>query len=324
MGKIKTGLGLFLGVSMLVLTACGSGGAVPSGNQKPQAGNGGAAGSSASAKEKVVIAQSSSGFLFTPIYVAQEKGYFAEEGLDVEAADKGQNLQMFAALMNQYASNVVIRKDVAQKKGITESSPLEQKIQALKGLKIAITSPGSSTDKLIRTLLKSQNINPDKEVELVPLGKSEAILPAFTNKQIDAFTLSSPTSDIAALSDNGMMLINLSKGEVKELDGFLYTALVGKQDVIEKNPQTFEKLTRAIAKAGKLIQSDQKATKEALRNNFKEIDPKVFDTAFENNYPAFAANPVISKAGYDMNVKFEGINVPFEKVVNNKFAEAVK
>ncbi|MDM5333968.1 ABC transporter substrate-binding protein [Ureibacillus composti] len=340
----KFGLCLLLGLMLILLSACGGGKPTATENTKETSGE-------ASGNQKITIAQTTHGFLFAPLYIAQEKGFFNEEGLDVElittgggskvmaaviggsveiggttlgnvmeAADKGQDIQVFATMMNQYASNVVIRKEIAEERGITENSSISEKIQALKGLKIAITSPGSSSDKLVRYLLEMENIQPDKEVELVPLGKSEAVIPAFKNKQIDAFAFSSPTSDMGVM-DGGFMLINLSKGEVEELNGFLYTGLVAKKEQMESNQELFEKVTRAVAKAEEFIKTDKEGAKEALKASFPDIDEEVYNIAFENNYPAFATSPIVTKEGYEMNVIFEGIEIPFDSVVNNKFAE---
>ncbi|MBS4208174.1 ABC transporter substrate-binding protein [Bacillus sp. FJAT-50079] len=306
----------------------------------------------AEGKQKVTITQSTSSLLFTPIYIAQGKGFFEEEGLDVEVSiaggstnvlsavvgggaeigatglsvvmdvnKKGQEVQAFASLINQYASNVVIHKDIANKLGITENSPIEDKINALKGLSIGVTAPGGGSDRLVRYLLKSQNLNPDKDATIVPLGKSEAVLPAFMNNQIQAFAFSSPTSEQAAATDNGMLLINLSKGEVNDLDGFAHSTLLAKKDYIDKNPEIIQKVTNAIAKAEKYIMENKEEAKEELRKSFDKLEPEIFEASFENNFDAFAKTPIITKSGFDMNVEFEGIDVSYEKVVNNQFAE---
>ncbi|MCM3708453.1 MULTISPECIES: ABC transporter substrate-binding protein [Cytobacillus] len=343
MKKRKLLLIVLAGLMLMLMSACGERANSP---DKTKASSG-----TSDGKQKITIAQTTHGFLFAPLYIAQEKGFFDDEGLEVEvittgggskvmaaviggsveiggttlgnvmdAAEKGQEVQIFASMMNQYASNVVVSKDVAKEKGIDENSSISEKIKALKGLKIAITSPGSSSDKLVRHLLAMEKINPDKEVELVPLGKNEAVIPAFKNGQIDAFAFSSPTSDMGAM-DNGMMLLNLSKGEVESLDGFLYTGLVAKKEVMESNPELFEKVTRAIAKAEHFLKTDESGAKEVLKKSFSDIEDEVYEAAYKNNYPAFATSPIIDRKGYDMNVRFEGINVPFEDVVNNEFAE---
>jgi len=339
MRKSKIYLNILIGLILIFITACSN----ADGSTKSANGN-----------QKVTIAQTTHGFLFAPLYVAEEKGFFADEGLDVEviisgggskvmaaviggsvefggttlgnvmqASEKGQDIQIFASLMNQYASNVVINKDIAKEKGVDANSTLSEKIQALKGLKIAITSPGSSSDKLVRHLLEMEGIEPDKDVELVPLGKSDAVVPAFKNKQIDAFAFSSPTSEIA-LNENGLMLLNLSQGEVSDLDGFLYTGLVAKKELMESDPELIEKMTRAVAKAEEFMKNDKEGAREILKKSFSEIDPEIFDIAFDNNYPAFASSPLITKDGYEMNEKFEGVEIPFDDVVNNEFAEKVQ
>ncbi|MFF2447086.1 ABC transporter substrate-binding protein [Neobacillus sp. NPDC058068] len=338
MRKIKTFAAGLLS-SLLILSACS---ADKSSNEVEKKGK----------REKITIAQSTASLLFTPIYVAQEKGFFEEEGLDIEVTlaggstnvlsavvgggaeigatglsvvmemnHKGQDVQAFASLINQYASNVVIKKDIAKKLGVTEESSIEEKIKALKGLNIGVTQPGGGSDRLVRYLLKSQNINPDKDATIVPLGKAEAVLPAFTNNQIQAFVFSSPTSEQAIASDNGMLLINLSKGEIKELDGFAHSTLLTKKDYIKKNPETIQKVTNAIAKAEKFIGENKEEAKELVRKSFDKLDTATFDAAFENNFNAFARTPVITKNGYDMNIEFEGIDVPFKAVVNNEFAD---
>lgn len=303
-------------------------------------------------KHKVVLTQSTSSLLFTPIYIALEKGFFEEEGLELEVSiaggstnvvsaivgggaeigatglsvvmdvnKKGQDVQAFASLINQYASNVVIHRDIADKLGITDDSPIEDKINALKGLSIGVTAPGGGSDRLVRYLLKSQNLNPDKDATIVPLGNAEAVVPAFLNNQIQAFAFSSPTSEQAAASDNGMLLINLSKGEVEELDGFAHSTLLAKKSYIDKNPEVIQKVTNAIAKAEKYIEENKEEAKEDLRKSFDKLDPAIFEASFENNFEAFARTPIITKSGFDLNVEFEGIDVPFDQVVNNQFAE---
>jgi NitT/TauT family transport system substrate-binding protein len=301
--------------------------------------------------QKVVFAEGNTGFMLTPIYVALENGYFEEEGLDVErvtlsggskaltavigggadiatvalvdtmkAIESGQDVKAIGSLFNQIGTNIVLNKDIAAEKGVTADSSMEEKVLALKGLKIGISSPGSGSDHIIRNLLESEGVNPDREVELIPLGQADAQLAAFKNKDVQAFVYSSPTTDMATKLD-GIILFNYSKGEVEEYDGLTYLTLVSQTKDLEENKELFQRVTNALAKSGKFIESDRDGTKELLKKYIEGIDPEIFDIAFENNYPAFAKSPVITKEGYEKNIKFGGIDLPFEEVVNNEFAE---
>ncbi|OUM90392.1 MAG: hypothetical protein BAA01_16250 [Bacillus thermozeamaize] len=336
---------------VLALSACGQ--STSGGEQKGGTSNQSSNQSSQSSTDQLIkleLAQSTDGFLWVPVYVARAKGFFKEVGLDVnvtitgggsktlaavlggsadfgaasvsdamDATHQGKPVLSFAALMNQYGSNVVVKKAIAEQKGITESSSYEDKAKLLKGLKVGVTAPGSGTDRVVRMIAESVNLNPDKDMTIVPLGSGSAMVSAFKQGQIDAFCISSPSAETGIIEGDGMMLFNLSKGEVPKLDGITYTALIATEDYINKHPDIIEKITNAMYKACEFIKNDKEGTKEVLRGFFTEVDEKVFDAAFEANYPAFPTTPVISKEGYEKNIDFQGINVPYEKGVYSKY-----
>ena len=117
----------------------------------------------APAAEKVKVTIPAAAVTFASLYHAKLSGSFTDEGLDVgivtvsgggslqaliargaqfcvtpgtyqmQAFEKDQRLLATAAIMNRNAINVVMHKDVAREKGITDKSPLADKIRALKG-----------------------------------------------------------------------------------------------------------------------------------------------------------------------------------------------
>src|SRR6266700_3071064 len=89
---------------------------------------------SAPAAAKIKVTIPAAAVTFASLYHAKAAGYFADEG---------QPLLATAAIMNRNAINVVMHKDVAREKGITEKTPLADKIKALKGLKLSGVAVGS-------------------------------------------------------------------------------------------------------------------------------------------------------------------------------------
>src|SRR5947199_1842705 len=116
------------------------------------------------------------GMNFLPLFVAADKGMFAKEGFDVEiistsgdgpdvdaliagsvqftvstpnrlltSYEQGKPLLAIMNMANRNAIDCVINKDVAGRVGVTENTPLDQKLKALKGLKTAGTRPGAFT-----------------------------------------------------------------------------------------------------------------------------------------------------------------------------------
>lgn len=308
---------------------------------------------------KVVLTQSTDGFLYVPIQVARARRYFEEEGIEpevvvtgggskaiaavvggsahvyvgnaasqVNALSKGQPLLSFAAVMTEFASNLVMQGDLARERGIGAASPVADKVAALKGLKVGITAPGSATDQILRYLLQKQGIQPDRDVTVIPVGGSGPMIAAFSQKRIDAFVLSSPTAETAVVKHGGVMLINFSRGEYEPIAGILYMSLIAKKDWLEQNSETAVAVCRALARAERLINEKPQEAKAAIGSFYEKTEPAVFDQAWESNVKAYPPTPVIAAAAMQKAIDFmnateeEKTSVTVAQAMDNRYAEA--
>lgn len=308
--------------------------------------------------KKLTIAQASEGMIYTPIYVARGMGYFAEEGIDAEvvvlhggsqataalisgdadvqigdpttaitARQKGADLILIGAALQQFGSNLVIQGEIADNLGLTEATSVEDRIKALKGLTIGITAPGGTPDKLIRNMIASVGMDADRDVTLVPLGSAGPMLAAFAQKRIDAFILSSPTSDIAVMKNGAKMLVNLSAGEYAALNGFPQLTLVALEGWTEANPDLATGYVKAVGRAEELIANDPAAASAAMREFFPDIEQDVFDAAFASNAGSFAPNPRLTDEAVQHIFDFmesggTKVTLPISEVYTNVFVEA--
>jgi NitT/TauT family transport system substrate-binding protein len=275
--------------------------------------------------DKLTLTQSTTGFLYFPSYVAEEAGFYEEQGLEVDAKDLGGGSENVAAvvsgsadvaltayssiisareegapivaidsIMDQYASNVVISKEAAEKAGVTADSSAKEKIAALEGLKLGITSAGSGTDQLFHYLFEQGGMNADDDAQLLPIGEESAMIAAFKTGKIDGFSLSSPTSDLA-VSQGGVMLFDLSSGEYAPLDPFLYIVAVANSDTLDEKARVLTCFSKAIGQALTLIDENPGRARELGRVAFADIDGSLYETAFERNVAGYPASPVIDK-----------------------------
>ena len=161
----------------------------------------------------VRLAHGTEGFSYVAPFIAETMGYFKKVGVDVEmvrsssgsqslaavisgsaevfigstespinARLKGPDIVLFAAIFNQYSSNVTVSKAWAQEKGLTPSSGLKERLAALKGITIGVTGPGSGTDQIVRFLAGEAGLNPDRDMTIVPLGsEGTAMIAASTS-----------------------------------------------------------------------------------------------------------------------------------------------
>ncbi|MGW3614016.1 ABC transporter substrate-binding protein [Micromonospora sp. NPDC005163] len=310
--------------------------------------------------DSLSLTQSTTGFLYLPSYVAEHAGYYKDQGLDVSIKDLGGGSENVAAvvsgsadvaltayssivsareagapvvaigsLMDQYASNVVISKAAAARAGVTEDSSSEEKIRALKGLKLGITSPGSGTDQLFHYLFRQVGLDADKDATLLPIGSGSPMIAAFKTGKIDGFSLSSPTSDLAA-RQGGVMLFNLSKGEYKPLEPFLYIVAVANSRTLDKKSRVLTCFSKAIGHALQLIHDDPKKAAEVARPAFADIDEDLYQSAFDANVAAYPESPVIEKADaqkvFDFLADFEGKRkkATVDNTVNDNLAKAAE
>src|SRR5450432_4788216 len=154
-------------------------------------------------KTKVGIAVGGkSGFYYLPLTIAERLGYFKDEGLDVEISDfdggskalqavvggsadvvsgawentidqqpKGLQLQGFA-LQGRYPMIVVA---IAKAKAASYKSPKD-----LKGMKIGVSAPGSSTNRMVLHLLAKDGLKAE-DVSFIGVGTSAGVIAALTS-----------------------------------------------------------------------------------------------------------------------------------------------
>jgi NitT/TauT family transport system substrate-binding protein len=297
---------------------------------------------------------------YLPRIVALEKGFFKTEGLDVTATDipggpkamaaviggsaeignlayfhvmkaiqKGSDLVAFACPLNQWPMAYLMKSDMMQKKGITIKSSLDEKIKAMKGLKIGVTSPGSGTDVIPRAFLKNRGIDPEKEVFIVPFGPVGAGVAAFEQGKIDVFQWSSPIPEMLEAKGVGKVIFNMSNGDVPEFNGYMWDSYFTTRKFYKENRETLVAFTRAIMKAIQYINENRKGTLEVIQKTFSEASPELVEKSYYNILPAIPKKPLLTQAGHDINVRLyfaddskdELKKITFETVSTNEVVE---
>lgn len=231
------------------------------------------------ANEKIKIAVPGLSTAFAPLYHARAAGYFAVEGLDVEVVaivgagslqavlsreaqftvapgtyqlmvyEKGQRLIGVMSLLTRNAINIVMHKEAARAKGITDKSLLVDKVKALKGLKVSGVTPGGISHQVFVYYLLKAGLDPQKDVELVGLGNIQGLLAALEQRQIDAFATGTPTPEAAAARGFGLMVVDNSAGEDPDFAEFMMDVVMTTPETVRGQPDLVRKVVRALLKS---------------------------------------------------------------------------
>jgi ABC-type nitrate/sulfonate/bicarbonate transport system substrate-binding protein len=315
----RSGLVAFL-VAATLITACG-GGATPSATATPGAAATQSAVATKGPPTEVKVASAPNIFL-SALYVADAEGYFKAENLDVKiiqvtagtesvaalvsgnaqyadigfddlvglAARGEKNLVMVHNILSRVTLTLVMRTDVAQRLGVTRSSPLERRWAALKGLRLGITSPGAPTDKYMRYYLRQAGLDPDRDAQIVAIGGGASLLAALESNQIDAYHLSPPTPYVAADRGIGTILIDGPAGDVPKLADFLYTAWATNRDWAAKNPNAASAFSRALKKGMQKVKADPAAAAPTVAKAIGSTDLALTKRVLDAFLPALSEN----------------------------------
>ena len=310
------------------------------------------------AKTKITLAQGSKSIAYLPFFIAQAKGYFDQEGIDlntvymqggnptvaavmsgdaqfgaasypviVPAVQKGSPLMAFAVLQTADTVIVTISKAVEAKHPFTSKTKLDDRLRILKGLKIGITSPGSGADLTARLLLKRAGLNPDTDAQLVPLQATPAaMVAALKAGLVDAVMFDSITAAEAEHEGIGDVLVNVNAGEVPEERDFLYMLLFGKKDYLGTNRADVVAMDRALYRALKFIHEHPGDIAATVAPVYDTISPDVLKRAIELVLAGFPSTPVITPAmqrvanNYFKLARGDIVDIPFDQVIDTSAA----
>jgi sulfonate transport system substrate-binding protein len=209
------------------------------------------------------------------------------------------------------------------KKGVTKNSPVEKRVQALRGMKFAASPAGSTGLKYLRTMFTSYGVNPDSDVTIVGNSDNNAQLAAARAGQVDGFANSFPNSNMAEADGWGVLWLNfaedLPKGSLIPLASHaLYTT----HDWLNKHPQAAEKLLRAYWLAQVDLQNPTPELKEKIKNlpAFKNLNPKGFDLGWDASIPIYKGwTPVPTQEMFTKQLDL--VNLDAATKIDFKFAD---
>ncbi len=287
-----------------------------------------------------------------PLFIAMEKGYFADEGLEIDAqwfdaahpiavATASSKIDVgatgiTASLFNMAASGqqlAIVADKGREQKGFSSSALMVTtdnfnqgltKISGLKGKRVGITQKGSTFHYMLGRLLASEGLTLN-DVQLVPLNKISAIMAALESGQIDAAILNEPNITKVAKAGYGKTIVQVDDVIPYQTSAIFYSP------EFTKNEAVGVRFMKAYAKAcnyyydAVIDKKDPKKFDEVISIIAKYVNAPAEDIKLGLPYidrdgKLLSSDITTQIDWYSQNGLLNGA-LTADKIVNNKFLE---
>ena len=317
-----------------------------------------ALGASAQAPEKKKITIAVGGktlFYYLPLSVAEQKGFFKDEGLEVEIPDFPGGAKALQALVggsadlvsgayehtiNMAAKHQPIKAVVLQQKysAIVLVMP-KDKAQSynggkgLKGLKVGVTAPGSSTNMFVSNLLVKAGLKPT-DVSIIGVGAGAGAVAAMEKGEIDALANLDPVVTQLEATGKFVAVVDTRTAQgMKEVYGGDYMASViyTTDSYIKENPNTVQAVVNAMVRADKwLAHASADDVVALMPDTYKGGNPALYKKGFEKNMKGYSTDGMMSMEAaqnvykvlkaFEPSVMAAG-NIDLSKTFDNSFVQ---
>lgn len=316
----------------LALSACGTPSAAPPGQSgSAAAGGGGSA--------KVTIGVGGQTLLtYLPTTLAQELGYYKDEGLTVELQDLQGGSKALTAMIGgstnvtsgyyehtiqMQAKNQKIKAfvDMGKSSGLVllvapKNEGKIKTLEDLKGMNVGVTAPGSSTDMFIKYLLAKKGMQ-TTDAAVSAIGAGSSAVAAVEQGQVDAAVMLEP--DVSVLSKrighNPAIIEDVRSAdglkEVFETDAWPSSSLYAKSEWLDANKETAGKLAKAVKRTLEFIaghSGEEIAAK--MPENFAGGDKALYAKVIEDLKKTLSKDGTFTESGAQAVLKTQQVANP--------------
>jgi NitT/TauT family transport system substrate-binding protein len=283
---------------------------------------------------------------YLPLTITERLGYFKDEGLNVRISDFAGGTRSLEAVVGgsadvvsgsyEHTINMQSKKIFFQAFVLAGASPqisigiVTAKAASykgpkdLKGLKVGVSAPGSSTNMVVNYFIAGGGLKP-ADVSIIGIGAGANVIAAVDQGRVDVVSQTDPA--VTILEKQGKIKLiaetRTPAGTEKLFGGPMPAAsLYAPIEFIKKNPNTVQALTNATVRA--LLWMQDASPQEILATVPEEYllgDKAMYLFAFNNVKTAFSKDGMFSEAGAKTTLKTLATFNPAIKPAEIKLAD---
>jgi NitT/TauT family transport system substrate-binding protein len=305
-------------------------------------------------KEEVLnvkVAEVTHSIFYAPLYVALEKGFFADEGLKIDLTTTAGGDKTMTALLSGGADIALVGSETSiyvyaqgSNDPVINFAQLTQtdgtflvsrnKIEnfswdQLKGSTFLGQRKGGMPQMVGEFVLKKHGIDPKTDLNLIQNVDYANIAPAFASGTGEFVQLFEPTASVFEKEGKGHIVASFGT----ESGHVPYTTFMAKQSFMKENKDAIEKFTRAIYKAQKWVESHSaKEIAEVIKPQFEDTELSIIETVVDRykSQGSFATDPILDEEEWNnlQDIMEEAGELPkridHKTLVNTEVAKDVK
>jgi len=254
------------------------------------------------APERIRISYSSGGMTSIDLFIAQDRKYFQQQGLNAELIRVPANLAITAGISGDIdvlgsigsAIRSIQRGTPLKVISVTLRRPLFflvarpefNSIKDLKGKTLGIVTFGGSQHTTAKRMLALGGLNADKELTSVQIGEEAVQLQALSTNAIQVAAISPPYAQIAKEKFN-MKILETSTDKFASIQNGAAVNI----KLLQERPEFLKRFLRARALANKFFLEREKEASELLATLWKS-DYKIANDSYRASKAAFTGTGI--------------------------------
>jgi NitT/TauT family transport system substrate-binding protein len=327
-------------LAALVIAACSPSAPPPARPGEPAASAASTAPSTPPPLEQVKTTYASAGLSHLPIYAAQQLGFFARNGLEVEAVLMGSERALPAVAagelhyMNAVGANTLgatvaglplraVWISASRSTSQVFTRPETSAPAQLRGKRIAVGGLSNSGTATLELALQAYDVDMRTDIVLLALDNEELRLESLRNGAVEAVNLIAPATRATARREGFPLLLDVGNA-VKVPSGGLSTTL----DKLTTDRDQVQRMIRANVQAQQWIIQNRAEAVQMIVEVLK-TEPAIAELEYEDALTTFEGHGLVSREGIDNILTLLrgagriGPEVRYEDVADGSVAEAV-
>jgi NitT/TauT family transport system substrate-binding protein len=258
------------------------------------------------AADKLRLSISALDVSFLTAGIAQKRGFFKDEGLDVEVIRMNANVSVtalstadidysmvFASIIRGAIRGLpmkVVASFMDSSTHMLIARPEYKSLQDLKGKTLGVSTFGATADVAARMMFKQSGIDPEKEIRVISLGTDRARFSALREGMVDVAVISPPADS------EGVKLGFKVLARAYEMFKFPFTGVGVTTKKLKENPDEVRRIVKALIRSNRYVRENREGTIQTLAE-WGRTDRESAAASYDSTWRIFSQDGSISESG---------------------------